>query len=435
MPTLQERFADLAEDAPISPTPAGIWSEGRRRARSRRVGTAVVAAVTLVALSAVGVLSAHRASTPQYAGSDATPALPSQIYHPSPWLSGNGDQPPGQLALLIPGKRGGWPHYHWGMVGVSATTGAYHYLDIPGCYAVDGLAPDGRHVSCFATSASGGRDVVRGVTIYDTVTGHVDRWVSRSGRLGLNTVTWNGNDAVAFRVGDTSYLWHFGHADPRPISTHLTLRVGTAGTAGLYLSGRDGFFYLDPTHDGQEQRVTLARRAPTTTPAAVSPSGRRIVVTDAATGGFASDPRVSAARPDQGHLLVGSIDPSGRRVRLTPVPADLQRPLLVGWADEEHVLVVNQVSPLGTPGVDDPDARYALERVDVISGEVVQVARMSDEQTSWGALFASSMLGAPTRVFAAPPHPVNQRLELGLVVGLFVLAGVALMVWRRRVRA
>jgi hypothetical protein len=119
---------------------------------------------------------------------------------------------------------------------------------------------------------------------------------------------------------------------------------------------------------------------------------------------------------------------------LTSVPADLQWPQIVGWADEQHLLVVNQVSPLGSTGADDPRGRYALDRVDVISGQVVQVAGMSDEQTSQGAIFASSLLGDPTRDFPAPPHPLNQRFEAGLVVGLLLLGGVGLVLWRRHAR-
>jgi len=440
MPTLQERFADLAEDAPVSPTPPRIWDEGRRRARRRRIGTAVVAVATLVALATVGGLAAHRASPPRYAGSDSTPALPSRIYHPSPWLSGWGDRPPGQLSMLIPGKRGGWPHYHWGTVGVSATTGAYHYLDIPGCLSVDGLSPDGKHVSCFAGTVTGGREVITGVAIYDTVTGHVDRWVSPSGKLALNTVTWNGNDSVTLRADGTSYLWRIGRAAPRPIRTHLTFRVGTAGTAGLYTSGRDGFFYLDPARHRREQHITLRRRASTITPASVSPSGRRIAVTHPThTEGFV--PASSGPTPNGSTrtaasigVQVGDVARSGGPVRLRQVPADLQWPQIVGWADEQHLLVVNQVSPLGSTGAGDPRGRYALDRVDVVSGQVVQVAAMSDQQSSQGAVFASSLLGDPTRDFPAPPHPLNQRLEAGLVVGLLLLGGIGLVLWRRHVR-
>jgi hypothetical protein len=428
--TLQERFADLAEDAPESPTPPGMWTEGRRRARARRLGTAVVVAATAAALVAGGAFAVHRGSEPQYAGEPgATPGLPSQIHHPSPWLSGTGGHPPGQLSMLIPGKRGGWPHYHWGMVGVSATTGAYHYLDIPGCLSVDGLSPDGRHVMCFAGADSGGREVITGVAVYDTVTGRVDRWVSPAGRLALNTLTWNGNDAVTFRADGTSYLWRFGLAAPRPISTHLTLRAGTAGTAGLYLSDHHGYFYLDPDQHRGQVRVTVGNRARTSTPAALSPSGRRIAVTHQGhLQGFGNP-----GTDTWSTLLVGDVPATGGRARLSPVSADLQWPLIVGWADEQHLLVVSQVSPVGSIGPADP-GRYALDRVDVDTSQVVQVAGMSDQQTSWGAIFATSMLGAPTRDFPAPPNPINQRLELGLAVGLLLVGGVGLVWWRRRVR-
>ena len=435
MPTLYERLSDLAEDAPDSPTPEGIWLEGRRRARSRRAGTAVVVAAALVLLSAVGGLALHRSSGPEYAATPgAAPALPTRIYHPSPWLSGTGDTPPGQLSMLIPGKRGGWPHYHWGMVGVSAATGAYHYLDIPGCFAVDGLAPDGRHVSCFVSVESRGREVIRGLAIYDTVTGHVDRWMSGSGRLALNSVTWNGNDAVAFRAGGTSYVWRFGQDAPRPISTHLGLRAGTVGTAGLYEFGglgdkprsnpriRNGFLYLDPANHRRVERVRLPAVNPASksTPAAISPSGRRIAIV--------------RATDTSSTLLAGDVTAAGRASRLTPVRAALQWPRIVGWADEQHLLVVNLVSPTGVNAMGDPSARYALDRVDVVTRQVVQVAAMSDEQTSLGAIFAASLLGAPTRDFPAPPTPMNQRLEAGLVLGVVLLGGVALVVWWRRAR-
>ncbi len=423
MPTLYERLSDLAEDAPAGPTPEGIWVDGRRHARTRRAGTALVVAVTLVLLSAVGGFALHRNAGPGYAATPgATPALPTRIHHPSPWLSGTGDQPPGRLSMLIPGKRGGWPHYHWGMVGVSATTGAYHYLEIPGCFSVDGLAPDGRHVSCSVSVVSGGREVVQGLEIYDTTTGRVDRWTSPSGRFALNSLTWNGNDAVTFRAGGTSYLWQFGHGAPLRIPTHLTSRAGTAGPAGLYLSGPHGFFYLDPAHHRRLERVTLedSEVARTSTPAAVSPSGGRIAIVH--------------ATDTSSTLLVGDVAPAGRRTPVTAVPAPLQWPRIVGWADERHLLVVNLVSPSGTDASGDPNARYALDRVDVDTGQVVQMAAMSDEQTSVGAIFASSMLGAPPRDFPAPPTPMNQRLEAGLVLGVVLLGGVALVVWRRRVR-
>src|SRR5690349_8918656 len=101
MPTLHDTFAELAEEAPDSPTPEGIWVDGRRRARVRRVGTGVVVAVTVVLLSAVGGWAVHRDRAPDAVGDpDAVPGIPTQIHHPSPWLPGTDGTPPGQLSTL-----------------------------------------------------------------------------------------------------------------------------------------------------------------------------------------------------------------------------------------------------------------------------------------------------------------------------------------------
>jgi hypothetical protein len=115
------------------------------------------------------------------------------------------------------------------------------------------------------------------------------------------------------------------------------------------------------------------------------------------------------------------------------IDASLQWPTIVGWADDSHVAVVNQVSPLGLPGTGSADARYTLDRVDVRTGEVVQVADVGNLGESWIA-FASSMLDAPSRELPAPPEPLDPRLETGLVTGVLVLGGIALVLWQRRVR-
>lgn len=423
MPTLQERFADLAEDAPVSPTPAGIWSDGRRRVRRRRVGTAVIAVVTLAALSAVSGLAASRASEPGYADSGTSPALPTVIHHPSPWLPGTGGHPPGQLSMLIPGKRGGIWRYHWGMVGVSATTGAYRYLDIPGCVQADALSSDGRHVACLMGDGSGDRGAVTGLGVYDTVSGHLDRWTPASGKLRLNTIAWNGDDAISMTAGHTSYVWKFGQGDPVPIDTHLGLTAGPGSGSDLYFAGRHGYLSLDPGPTHRAVHIVLARTSLITghaPEAAVSPSGRLIAL---------------AERDDAGGgLLVGDVAPAGQRTTVTRVPSSVAWPLLVGWADEQHLMVIAQVNPTDAVGVGLPGSRFALERVDIHTGETVQVSNEMNEQDSWGAGFAASLLGTPARDFPAPPSPLNRRVELWVTVGVLLLGLCSLAVWRRRVR-
>ena len=95
---------------------------------------------------------------------------------------------------------------------------------------------------------------------------------------------------------------------------------------------------------------------------------------------------------------------------------------------------VRLVSPTGTGAMSDPAARFALDQVDVRTGRVTQVAGLSDQQTAWGATFATSMLAEPARDFPAPPDPLDPRLAAALAVGVLLLGTVAVLVWRRRVR-
>jgi hypothetical protein len=427
MPTLQERFADLAEDAPASPTPTGIWTDGRRRARTRRVGTAAIVAVTVVALGALGGVASHQASTPPVAGQPgATAALPTQIHHPSPWLSGTGGQPPGRLSMLIPGKRGGVWSYHWGMVGVSATTGAYRYLDIPGCVQAGALSSDGRHVVCLMGGDSGDHDVVEGLGVYDTVSGDVARWTPPSGKLRVNTIAWNGDHAISMSAGRTSYVWRYGHGDPVPVDTRLGLTAGPGSGLGpdLYFAGRRAYLSLEPGPKHRAVHIRLARSTPITghaPPASLSPSGRQIAVVERSDTG--------------GDLLVGDVAPSGQRTTVARVPAPVQWPMLVGWADERHLMVINQVEPTGVSGLGRDDSRDALERVDVVTGETVRVSNLMNEQHSGGVRLAASLLAVPPRDFPAPPSPLNRRVEFWGGVGVLVLGLCSLVLWRRRIRA
>jgi hypothetical protein len=95
--------------------------------------------------------------------------------------------------------------------------------------------------------------------------------------------------------------------------------------------------------------------------------------------------------------------------------------------------VVNQVTPVDFDGEGVDGATYELARVDVRTGAVVHVADMGGID-GLSLNIASGMLDAPTRDFPAPPHPLNPRVEAGLVAGLILVGGVALVWWRRRVR-
>ena len=424
MPTLHDRFADLAEEAPESPIPVGIWAEGRRRSRTAWIGTTVVVVATLVLAVLVGGTALRRGAEPQYLEQRyGSPVLPAQVHQPSRWL-GTATTPPGRLSMAIPAKEavrsGMWSDYRWGVVGVSATTGAYHFLDIPDCVSLIGLSADGEHVSCFTGVGPLHHATVNGLMVYDTVTGHLDRWTGGSGRLGLDSVGWSGNDALTMRVGAGSYEWRFGYGAPRPISTHLTQTAGSAAASGLYRWGRHGYFFLDPARSGLEVRIRVQpgaapRRA---LPAAVSPSGRQVA-------------RVMPG--DRGRLAVGTVRRPGVRVQLATVPTRLHVATLVGWSDEQHVVVTDQPGGSASAGGGGPPA--VLERIDVQTGRVEQVSHLAPGLGLSWISFASSTLGAPARDLPAPPTPMDPRVLAGLVVGLLVAGGVALVWWRRHVRA
>jgi hypothetical protein len=115
------------------------------------------------------------------------------------------------------------------------------------------------------------------------------------------------------------------------------------------------------------------------------------------------------------------------------VRADLHWPWIVGWSDQRHVVVVDQVSPRDRPGQGDDEGRFALTRVDVRTGQVQPLTALG---THWGPSvdYATSLLGGSPREFPPPPEPWGLRIELGLVAGALLVAGGGLVVWRRRVR-
>ena len=190
MSTLHQRLGDLAGSAPAPPPDPDLWDRARRYHRRRRVGTAAVAAACVLAVVAlVGLDSWQRSPRIEPAAPGAQPALPARFFEPSPWLPGTNGQPMGTLAALIESRResalslGARP----GVVGVSATTGEYRFLDLPDDAHEVGagyaLSPDGTKVAYWLTGGTtgtpqtaGGQSLtVAGVAIWDAETGEVTR--------------------------------------------------------------------------------------------------------------------------------------------------------------------------------------------------------------------------------------------------------------------
>ena len=165
---LHDRLADLAEAAP-SPTAGGdLWGRGRALGRRRTAVTVGSALACLVLLVSTGFSWASLAP-PQWApATGGELEFPDRFFEPSPWLDGTDEAGPiGPLVAVIPAKRRDWSTTTNGVVGVSATTGEYRFLDLAGARTnpreptdVE-LSPQGGHVAYWITGKTSGQPHAR----------------------------------------------------------------------------------------------------------------------------------------------------------------------------------------------------------------------------------------------------------------------------------
>ncbi|MCW2794154.1 MAG: hypothetical protein JWO76_3252, partial [Nocardioides sp.] len=132
MTTLHDRLSRLADEAPVALPEPGLWQRGRRYRRRRRAGTLAIVGAAVLALGVLAGTTWQRSSVDGPQPANSAPALPDRIWSPSPWLEGTDDAGElGQLAAIIDAERGSWIGKSPGLVGVSATTGEYRFLDLP----------------------------------------------------------------------------------------------------------------------------------------------------------------------------------------------------------------------------------------------------------------------------------------------------------------
>ena len=131
---LRERLGALADAAPTTVSTPDLWRRGRRR----QVRRALAATVAIAAVSTiVGIGGATIARKVESIGPVTSPSermrLPDRFFSPSPWLKGTDDTGPiGPLVAVTYTVRRSWRSSSNGLVGVSATTGEYRFLDLPG---------------------------------------------------------------------------------------------------------------------------------------------------------------------------------------------------------------------------------------------------------------------------------------------------------------
>lgn len=449
MSTLHERLAALAEEAPSALPEVGLWERGRRYARVRRAGTvAIVVAAVLVLVGITGV-TWQQGRPPQPAPAGSAPAVPDRIWDPSPWLDGTDDgRPLGQLAALVPAPRGGLLRSHLGLVGVSATTGDYRFLDLPDLayeFSITdaALAPDGRHVAYWLTGTPSGSPnpgsgevPIVGAGIYDTATGEVATYRPEVVHgLSPQTLAWADATHLVIDAGQIAEgaaaprgtfsatglgarIWTLGDPGPQPPTTAAAARPVDSVGAGHLLQ--------------DVARHTIVVRSvddPTMATRFRVPGSRGLLVSravDASATRFAT--MGPGSRPTA--LFAGSIVEGGpgepRTARPGRLPSSDGTVSVLGWTDRRHVVALHEV----TSGSNEMTVvRYAVP-----TGEADVLMRLA-AQESRNSQLATDLLTEPTTPGIEPPRPLDPRLMTFLAVLALGSAGLGIRQLRRRVRA
>lgn len=440
MTTLHDRLADLADEAPASlPTP-GLWDRGRRYHRRRRTGTLAVLGVAVLALVLLGGTTWHR-SAPPVEPATGSVGLPDRVWTPSPWLPSTAR--PGRLVAVTGAERGSWTGTSPGVVGISATTGEYAFLDLPGAELDVSespvLSPDGRHVAYWLTGETAGTPntasgPVTGVAVLDTGTGDVSRqWIRTAHGLSPDFLAWADSDTVVFSAGQivggddasdmdqssarfgTVTSWSLG-SEAQPVS-------GVEPGASL-LGAAHGRVVVDTafSRPGRAYRLIDLEH----------PSRRRFV-----------DFPESSGRLSQ--LQFVALDATGRRVALVPGnrnpnrvhagPLDELRKVpnthdtygVVDWMDPDTIVTMRRAR-------DRAEIGSALYRVSVSTGESRELVRFPPMTYGGGWQFATDLLDAPSAHAEAPPRPLDPRWTTGLAVATVLAAAGGVVLWRRRVQ-
>jgi hypothetical protein len=417
MTTLHDRLADLADEAPIGVPAPDLWTRGQRVHRRRCAGTVVIVAVTVLVLGILGVTSWQRdRQEPLPTVPTEGMRLPDHLYVPSRWLPGTDDDGPlGRLSAIVLGVRG--------VTGVSASTGEYRHLDLPGWIglsdtvgafsAVNALSADGTRVAYWYDL-----DVDQGVAVYDATTGEIERHDLPS-EHGIEP------DGLVF-AGDQLWFNYQRYTDAEQDLTGRGPQVWDLGS-GAVLPPRwpDLGLFQTTVADGRLVRAdgglelwTADRRQPVRRTVDRSLTGPVVVGPDAGTVAAIQDPDGPSVFTDQpGDLLV--LRPATpRHLTGTAVPG-VRAYAVLGWRDDQHLVVYGDGAVYRSVGID--------------SGEAVSL--VDADLPNGNYLVAQDAWSAPSFDAPAPPDPLDPRLTWGGGVGVVVAGAFLLVLWRRRVRA
>lgn len=439
MTALHDRLAELAGDAPPGGPVPDLWERGRSYHRRQRVGTLAIAAMAVVLLATIAGLDWQR-SAPQPAPAGGQVGLPDQVWTPGAWLPST--DRPGRLAAVTGAQQGTWTGERSAVVGVSAATGGYAFLDLPDVDLEHGgvaLAPDGSHLAYWLTgrtrdtpnSASG---PITGVAVFDAETGGTTRhWIPTDHGLQPDFLAWADSDTVVFSAGQirggdddsdmdqasssfgTVTSWPLG-GEPQPVpGVGAGASLLGAGHGRILLDDRSseggrGYPLLDLADPGKVRYLDFRRSSITVGTlhsAAMDASGRRV-----------------ASVPGNRNPSTVHAGPSGRT---TPVPGTGSTFGVVDWLDARTIVTLRRTDRSRSAG-------SGLYRVALGTGESEQLVRLPAEPHGGAWQFATDLLGAPSVDATEPPSPIDPRVTAGLATGVLLGAGAALVLWRRRVR-
>lgn len=452
---LHEQLADLASGTTSASPPTDLWSRGVRRRRWVAAGRAGVALV-LVLLVGLGGWTWHSARPVQPADPHGSRHVPDRFFYDvSPWTR-TFDGPPGQLITVFTTVRETIRHTSNGVIGVTASTGSYGFLDLPADAApmVDmALSPDGRRLAFWVTGTpSGSANTVRedgqslaGVGVYDTVTGRVrEEHLATVHGIEGRALLWTGDSSLLLSYGqiqgadgtenETSSgfgeteVWDLASA-ARPVVQPVDRlwswvdSYDTRGTGGVVASlARNGHTWVvaDPGDPASRRPFRMTRDSRVLV---LSPDHRRVV-------------GVLGQHVEQGPLEVARIPRHrGGFARFRPLRfgSDWFRPL--AWVDLDHVAALRKVV-VNDDGMG-PHVVGQVELLDLRTGSVRPlVAEFGGNGTNssdqWLAL---GLLGAPSATAHHPPSPPDLRswaIGLGMASGFVLICGLAL--WSSRVR-
>lgn len=453
MTTLHDRLADLAASAPLEPAGAegaALWDRGRRLHRLRRTGTAVVASAAVLALVGLGSMAWLRSpSAVEPLPADSPGGVPDRVYEASEWLPGTEGHPLGEVAAAFPSIRRGFVevsrrgisldltgHRGNGIVGISATTGEYRFLDLPDYVAgLDdvrlswSLSPDGRHVAYFYRDPGSGLEgaAASGIALYDTRTGAVRRspvpsdlgivgrqwfWTADdTAVVGYDRITSASSSGTSTSSVVAPLVWDVddaaAHELPRTVNSYA---FEGAGPGFVLMRTPDGTVQVDP-----RTGAVLRDLGPHSPSGVWDATGTRTADTAAGNGD------TNGITP----VLIRTLPASpGGQVTKEEVPAGTRVFDIYGWLDEDHLAVLELVG-----GNDRQSLR--VSSMDVGTGDAVPLV---DDLDNAETQLAAELLTRPTVPGIEPPTPMDPRQVTGWSVAIVLTAVAGLIWWRRRVR-